>query len=536
MRQIHPQNSSVIHSGENDDRDDRLRDRKFYSREIPAADGENTAPAVLYLESEKIRVQDLAADARLSRRMFNARTVPLMLIGTEFLLISGGLFAAAQLYHSLAFGQSSHFALYLTSCFALSFLFCLPCGFNRDHSIANIVQWQKQAQSVFLHWNSAYLIFSFILFISYMTDLYSRGTILIQYFIGLSVAASVRLGLGRLVAIGLKAKVFGGRKILIIGDNASVAFLTRRLHRLNPGIDLMGTVTFSPRNCSRQADPAAASYILKAKAAIAELARRRSIDEIVLALPYAEAPQVQRLIDELAVIPATVHLAPDVATPWTYQLPLAQVGSLPTLKLLRGPLTLRDRIVKRCFDLLIGSILTAVALPIFLIIALLIKLDSRGPVFFRQSRHGFNQDEFRIFKFRTMTTMEDGRAFTQATRGDTRVTRIGRFLRRTNIDELPQLFNVLLGHMSLVGPRPHAVAHNNEFEEKIRLYARRHNVKPGITGWSQINGLRGETDTLEKMQDRVRYDLYYIDNWSLLFDIVIMFSTIFSEKSYKNAY
>jgi lipopolysaccharide/colanic/teichoic acid biosynthesis glycosyltransferase len=135
-----------------------------------------------------------------------------------------------------------------------------------------------------------------------------------------------------------------------------------------------------------------------------------------------------------------------------------------------------------------------------------------------------------------MTTLEDGEQFRQARQGDERVTRIGRFLRRTNLDELPQLFNVLAGQMSLVGPRPHAIAHNNAFEEKIRLYAKRHNVKPGITGWSQINGLRGETDTVEKMQARVDHDILYIDNWSLRFDMMILFLTIFSLKSYKNAY
>jgi exopolysaccharide biosynthesis polyprenyl glycosylphosphotransferase len=209
---------------------------------------------------------------------------------------------------------------------------------------------------------------------------------------------------------------------------------------------------------------------------------------------------------------------------------------LPTLNLSRTPLTWRDRIVKRCFDVIVGSLLLAVALPLFLIVGLLIKLDSRGPVFFRQRRHGFNQGEFRIFKFRTMTTLDDGEKIRQATRNDKRITRVGRFLRRTNLDELPQLFNVLAGQMSLVGPRPHALAHNNEFEEKIRLYAKRHNVKPGITGWSQVNGFRGETDSLEKMQKRVDYDAFYIDNWSLTFDIVIMFSTIFSVNSYKNAY
>jgi lipopolysaccharide/colanic/teichoic acid biosynthesis glycosyltransferase len=169
-------------------------------------------------------------------------------------------------------------------------------------------------------------------------------------------------------------------------------------------------------------------------------------------------------------------------------------------------------------------------------VGIAIKLDSPGPVFFRQTRHGFNNAPIRVFKFRSMTVMEDGDAFRQAIRGDQRITRVGRVLRRTNIDELPQLFNVLLGDMSIVGPRPHATAHNQMFEQLISTFSRRHIVKPGITGWAQVNGYRGETDTLDKMRQRVEYDLHYIDNWSFLFDMKIIVMTIFSKSVYVNAY
>lgn len=506
----------------------------------PLSQGDGAASQetpVLYLEPEKIRVNDLSRNARISRKLFNARTVPVLAIGGEFLLLGSAIFAAAVFYHQSILGQSIYTDFYLYAACFLAVLFCIPCGLNRDHSVTNIVNWRRQVQSIFLHWNSAYLIFSFVLFISHATEFYSRGALLIQYFSGFVAAVSLRLIAGSLVEIGLRRQILGGRRAMLIGDNAGVGFIKPRLGKRSPGIDLVGLVTFSPRSCARHdAAPGTPSYVVKARAAIEDLARRTSVDEIILAVPYADAPYVQRLIDELAIVPATVHLAPDVNAPWTYQLPAAHVGTLPTLRLLRGPMALRDRIVKRCFDLAVGAVLLMIALPLFLALAIAIKLDSKGPVFFRQRRHGFNQDEFRIFKFRTMTTLDDGPNITQATRDDRRVTRIGRYLRRTNLDELPQLFNVLLGHMSLVGPRPHAVAHNGEFEEKIRLYAKRHNVKPGITGWSQVNGLRGETDTLEKMQHRVQHDIYYIDNWSLWFDIYIMISTIFSSRSYRNAY
>ncbi|MBN9447724.1 MAG: sugar transferase, partial [Bosea sp.] len=162
-------------------------------------------------------------------------------------------------------------------------------------------------------------------------------------------------------------------------------------------------------------------------------------------------------------------------------------------------------------------------------------IDSKGPVLFLQRRYGFNQEPFRIFKFRTMTTTDDGAVIRQATRGDPRITRVGRHLRRYNLDELPQLINVIAGQMSLVGPRPHALAHDREYQRKIALYARRHNVKPGITGWAQVNGLRGETDTDEKMARRVAYDHWYIDNWSFWLDLAILLRTLFSPRAFRNA-
>jgi exopolysaccharide biosynthesis polyprenyl glycosylphosphotransferase len=190
---------------------------------------------------------------------------------------------------------------------------------------------------------------------------------------------------------------------------------------------------------------------------------------------------------------------------------------------------------KRVFDIVIASIAIALLTPVLLLVATLIKLDSPGPAFFVQRRYGFNQRQFRIFKFRTMTTMDDGDEVLQARRSDPRVTRIGNRLRRWNIDEVPQLFNVLLGDMSLVGPRPHALTHDREYERKISIYARRHNVKPGITGWAQVNGYRGQTDD-EKMRKRVEYDLYYIDNWSLWLDFFILIRTVLSRHAYRNAH
>jgi putative colanic acid biosysnthesis UDP-glucose lipid carrier transferase len=200
--------------------------------------------------------------------------------------------------------------------------------------------------------------------------------------------------------------------------------------------------------------------------------------------------------------------------------------SLP-VTILGAPLTAFERAVKRTLDV-VGSMTAILFLsPLILLAAIAIKLDNGGPIIFQQRRTGFNAKEFVIFKFRTMTVLEDGPAITQACRGDLRATRVGKFLRRSSIDELPQLLNVLKGDMSLVGPRPHAVAHDREYKVHVADYGFRHHIKPGITGWAQVNGLRGETRSLEKMTERVQLDLWYINNWSLGFDINILMRTCF---------
>jgi exopolysaccharide biosynthesis polyprenyl glycosylphosphotransferase len=206
------------------------------------------------------------------------------------------------------------------------------------------------------------------------------------------------------------------------------------------------------------------------------------------------------------------------------------------LHLLRPPLSTLAIMAKRLFDVVVAALGLLILAPLFVVIAILIKLESPGPVFFLQRRYGFNLHMFRIVKFRTMTTIEDGDDVRQAEESDARITRVGKFLRRWNLDELPQLANVLLGEMSLVGPRPHAVAHDELWGKNIARYARRHNMRPGITGWAQVNGYRGQIKTDADFRQRIACDLYYIDNWSLMFDIRIALLTVFSRKAYRNAY
>jgi Undecaprenyl-phosphate glucose phosphotransferase len=247
-------------------------------------------------------------------------------------------------------------------------------------------------------------------------------------------------------------------------------------------------------------------------------------------------PLAVRLATSLADLPIGVLIIPVDTMAVFAGARIAEFGNVTAMQISQPPLSAADLFVKRAFDILVATCGLLLLLPLFLMVSLAIKLDSPGPVFFRQRRHGYNNRTIRVFKFRSMTTLEEGCDFKQVVRRDPRVTRVGRILRRTNIDELPQLLNVLSGEMSIVGPRPHATAHNRMFEEKIAPFSRRHNVKPGITGWAQVNGCRGETDTLEKMQRRLEHDLYYIDNWSFLLDLKIIFMTLFSKNAYLNAY
>ncbi len=244
--------------------------------------------------------------------------------------------------------------------------------------------------------------------------------------------------------------------------------------------------------------------------------------------PWSQTATIDTCVDEFLKMPVEIHLGPERILDRFDNVRIAKHGPMASLQLTRAPLTWFELTQKRIFDLAIASGVLVVLAPMLAVVALAIWLETGRPVFFRQRRYGFNQQEFRIIKFRTMTTQDDGDVVRQATRADRRITRVGRFLRKWNIDELPQLINVIKGDMSLVGPRPHALAHNREYERKIALYARRHNVLPGITGWAQANGFRGETDTDEKMRRRVDHDLYYIDNWSPWFDLRILLKTLLS--------
>lgn len=264
------------------------------------------------------------------------------------------------------------------------------------------------------------------------------------------------------------------------------------------------------------------------------------VDQVIVSLPWAAADRIQEVVRELALTPVRIRLAPDLAGFAFSDKPFALLGNLPVITLYDRPISGLDQSIKWLEDQILGWMLLVLLSPLFLVVAIAIKLDSPGPIFFRQPREGFNDREFAVWKFRSMRDDAcEQYGITQAVKNDVRVTRVGAFLRRTSIDELPQLFNVVAGDMSLVGPRPHAAstkAGQRLFRDAVSTYAARHRVKPGITGWAQVCGWRGPTDTEEKLVRRLDSDLYYIENWSLWFDLVILARTLIAAVSSKNAY
>ena len=326
------------------------------------------------------------------------------------------------------------------------------------------------------------------------------------------------------------------RNVVICGLGEQTNLLLSHIENMRPQfISVMGVFTDTGSTAKSQSGKCA---VLGRVDDVAHYVRANEVDDVVLALPWSADEQITTIVNKLRELPVNVYLGADLIG---FRLALRQppdhFGKLPIVEIMGRPLSGWGIVFKAIEDYLLGAILAVVLTPLMLLIAIAIKLDSRGPVFFRQQRYGFVNKTFYILKLRTMTHGEEVDGQTpQATRNDPRVTRVGRYLRRWSLDEIPQIFNVLNGSMSLVGPRPHAIDHNEEYAQKIRGYFARHRVKPGITGWAQVNGLRGETQTVHKMEQRVNFDIYYVENWSLLFDLKILAMTGLTCVTGRNAY
>lgn len=331
------------------------------------------------------------------------------------------------------------------------------------------------------------------------------------------------------------------RNLAVVGDGEQTVRLMQRLQsdRSHP-VAINGIFLDSPERVLAGLNPELTGEFRLGGdiAGLIREARTGAIDDVVIALPWSEDDRVMAIVSMLRELPVNVYLASDLIGFRTeFRSPPGHFGTLPVVQLVGKPMSGWDSVLKSVEDLVLSVIFVILLSPLLVLVALAIKLDSRGPVFFKQKRLGFNNQIIGVYKFRSMhPDGGTGGKTLQATKTDPRITRVGRFLRRWSLDELPQLLNVLNGTMSLVGPRPHALDHNEDFARQVRGYFARHRVKPGITGLAQVKGYRGETDTYEKLEGRVRNDIFYVDNWSLSLDIQILMRTIVICLVGKNAY
>lgn len=314
------------------------------------------------------------------------------------------------------------------------------------------------------------------------------------------------------------------KRTIVAGMNAhGIALAERLAHNIYSTSVCVGF--FDDRNPERLANKNGFP-ILGKLADIADYVKQHDINIVYLSLPMVTEPRIVNLLDELRDTTVSVYILPDLFLTDLIQGRMGQIDGIPVMAICESPFTGIDSLFKRLTDILTSLLILILCTPLLLAISIGIKLTSPGQILFKQRRYGLDGKEINVYKFRTMTVCEDGMELTQAKKDDSRVTRLGAFLRKTSLDELPQFFNVLKGDMSIVGPRPHAVAHNEMYRKLIKGYMIRHKVKPGITGWAQVNGLRGETETLDKMRARIEYDIDYLRYWSLRQDIYIIFRTI----------
>jgi Undecaprenyl-phosphate glucose phosphotransferase len=445
----------------------------------------------------------------------------------EFLVVACSAYFASLIYYRAVLLQWPPANEYTAAAFFIAVMISVISLVTRSFEG---IQTQSQRQFIARGLSAVGIAFLFLLtsmFLFKVAGDYSRGTFFAQLF---AVATAVLLFRAALFNRA-RAAIAEGRvqasSLVVIGDEFHSTTIAAAL--ANEGIQVARIYPFPYRRAAIASGKKDEVDLITARDIVADC-RSLLPDDILIVPADVQLTKVSQLTAILSELPSSVHVIPRAAMDVFSSGRLGALGTRTTIQLVRRPLTTFDYAIKRAFDFVTAAGGVVLLAPTLAIIAAAIKIDSAGPVFFRQTRHGYNNEPIGVFKFRTMTVTEDGHSFAQAKKSDPRITRIGRLLRRTNIDELP------LGEMSIVGPRPHPIALNEQYESLLAPYMRRHTFKPGITGWAQVNGYRGETDTLEKMQKRLEYDLHYIDNWSFLFDIQIVLLTLISRKAYANAY
>ncbi|MEC5111090.1 undecaprenyl-phosphate glucose phosphotransferase [Raoultella ornithinolytica] len=355
----------------------------------------------------------------------------------------------------------------------------------------------------------------------------------IQWYLVVSVGFIIFRTFIRLTAGLLRKFGYNTRRVAVVGSMpAGINLLKGFLEEPWLGFVVMGIYDDHPLSNDEYDGVPYSGNI----AQLTQEAKEGKIDRIYIAMNMKDEQKIKSIVKELTDTTCSVLLIPDIFTFNILQSRTEEINGVPVVPLFDTPLNGINMVFKRLEDIIVSVLILILISPILAIIALAVKISSKGPIIFRQVRYGMDGKPIKVWKFRSMTVMENDEKVIQATKNDVRVTKVGKFLRSTSLDELPQFFNVLFGQMSVVGPRPHAVSHNEQYRSLIQGYMLRHKVKPGITGLAQINGWRGETDTLEKMEKRIEYDLLYIRGWSIWLDLKIIFLTVFKGFINKSAY
>ncbi len=453
------------------------------------------------------------------------RSIPAAALAIDLVLIVSCAVGAEILYHDVPIAIEGEFSHTISAATFVAVLFVAVMRVQKLYSPARLVVMDDQTRSVLSAWCGAFLILASGVFTWGVSHDLSRGDILLFWALGVVALLAHRAAWRFVLPRALESGALRGRTAvsLTCEDTVPQRFvenLTRHGYHI--------VAHFHVPSGESVADEVVDNVIATCRAA--------EIEEVVLFVDPERMAHIRSIARRLRVLPLPVTFVPFGTLAQLFQRAHYDIGDTVAIELQRAALTPLEQALKRLADIVVSLGALICLAPLMLVAAIAIKADSNGPIFFRQTRHGFNGRPFAIYKFRSMSVMEDGDVVRQAQRGDARITRVGYWLRRFSIDELPQLLNVLFGDMSIVGPRPHASAHDRYFTSAIEKYAFRHHVKSGITGWAQVCGARGETDTLEKMQKRVELDLWYINNWSVWLDISIMIRTVFVVFSGENAH
>ena len=489
--------------------------------------GELVTPAAGAIHQDSLAGKVQSGHDHLNRPSLTAALTTVGLV--EFLAIATTAFLMAVSYHLFAHPEHLSLGRYASAAAFIGAAETLIAAFLGQFSDVPKRRHNRFIWSGAASIGLAFLLLMSGLFIFKLSDQYSRVTLVLQLLACWGMIFAIRSLTYAKFHSAIATGMIRGRRIVLVGGRNHRDDYIRRLKDAGECVEIICSDFPARTSTSSSCDGAKT-----ATSQLVEQCRLLHADEVVLLCDQTWFESLSDIALAFRDMPAAIYAAPVEQSGLWSRARIAELGGSNVLEISRQPLSRFDRAIKRVFDIVAATAGLVLLSPLMLMASIAIVLDSKGPIFFQQIRHGYNNRPIRVLKFRTMYAGNETE-FRQAQKSDARITRIGRVFRVTGIDELPQLLNILRGDMSVVGPRPHAIPHNQMFIPQIESFSRRHTVKPGLTGWAQVNGYRGETDTLEKMQHRIDYDLYYIDNWSLLFDLQIIALTLFSGKTYTNA-